>query len=478
MRNQAPPLDFRRYMDEGYLLDRIIESAYISVEKDLTLEDAGWIKLGSNVGADVFSASERKENVQKSRVYAMKDPLGRQSIRLWTDYTFGTGLSWNAKDESAKQVLSDFWDAPINRPVLSARGQRKNSDKLLIDGEIFFAVFLGEPCSIRTVDPLEITEIITDPDDLESVKYYKREWLDTKSALQGGYYRSIQNKEDKPYSDTYGRSVKATEDAIILHLAINTIGQRGNPLLLPALEWIKYYRQFLASRIAIMLALARFAWRQKVQGGQAAVTTIKAKTQDVLPAAGATIIENLGVDTQPIRTDSNAQNAYQDGRQIKLQIAAGVGIPEQYFGDISIGNLATAKTVELPLIKQFESYQAIWRDSINDLLQLVLEHGGIPEKSGSDNPRYVDIDFPEIMPEDAQVIAQSLAMLLPVMPDLGYSDDVVQQALMSLGVHNTNEVIEALKALRTQESRNPTRALSLALRDFRKVLKDGHNGLS
>ncbi|KKL70120.1 hypothetical protein LCGC14_2108100 [marine sediment metagenome] len=144
----------------------IIREATQSVEDMLALEDQGWINLGSQT-SDVITGPARIANLKLSRLYAVKDPLGKQSIRLWTDYTFGTGMAWDMEDEGAKKVLETFWNAPENKSVLSNRGQRKSSDKLLIDGEVFFVIFLGAKGkeTIRFVDPLEITEIITDPDD-------------------------------------------------------------------------------------------------------------------------------------------------------------------------------------------------------------------------------------------------------------------------------------------------------------------------
>jgi hypothetical protein len=165
----------------------LIKEAYKSVEDVFAAEDKGWINLSvsSAAGMNVLSDAKRKEAVNKARYYATIDPLANQAVRLWTDYSFGTGMTWSAKDEKANDALSRFWYAPENSGVLSARGQRKSSDKLLIDGEIFFALFLGAKgqATIRRIDPLEITEIITDPDDLENVRYFKREWSDSLLSL-------------------------------------------------------------------------------------------------------------------------------------------------------------------------------------------------------------------------------------------------------------------------------------------------------
>ena len=424
-------------------LETILREATTSVEADLKLEDAGWFSFSAATG-DVIDASTRINNVKWSRLYYAKDPLAKQAIRLWTDYTFGTGMTWSVdeKNEATKTVLEAFWNSKTNQSVLSARGQRKTSDKALVDGEVFFAIFLGAvgETKIRIIDPLEITEIITNPDDKEEALYYKRAWTDAQGKGHVSIYRSTINPKGEPAKDSTGADVAHTDEALVYHLSFNTISQRGNPLLLPALDWIKYYRKFLSSRIAIMLALARFAWKSKVKGGSTAVASIKGKLDGKTPDAASTLIENLGSDTTPIKTESGAAGAYQDGRQIKLQICAAVGIPEQYFGDISIGSLATASTVELPMMKMFQSNQQVWADTYQDINEVVLEGAGIkPDKW------YVDMDFPVIAPNDVAQAARAMAQILQVMPELGLADDVKQVALMTMGINDPAQVLEDIK---------------------------------
>ncbi len=421
-------------------LEILFREATASVEADLAIEDAGWINISSTT-ADVISSAERITNLQLSRLYSTKDPLGKQSIRLWTDYTFGSGMTSHSDEEKTEEVRKSFWESKDNQSVLSARGQRKSSDKLLIDGEVFFAIFLGSEgkATIRWIDPLEITEIITDSDDKENVLYYKREWADAQSITHTTIYRSTTNIKGIGAKSAEGQHIAPTDDALVYHLTYNTITQRGNPLLLPALTWMKYYTKFLSSRIAVMLALAKFAWKTKVTGGQAQVDAIKAKTEGKEVNAGSQLLENMGSDTTPIKTETGASAAYQDGRMIKLQVAAAVGIPEQYYGDISIGNLATAKTVELPMMKMFQSYQKVWEDTYKDINEVVFDHNNIPE-----DKQYVDMDFPKIAPEDILAAAQAMVSILQALPALGDTDDVKQIALMYLGINDPAEVLDAL----------------------------------
>jgi len=113
--------------------DLLLQEATQSVEQELALEDAGWIQFGA-ANQDVVTPVERVNNIRASRLYATKDPLGKQAIRLWTDYTFGSGMTFQSEEEKVQEVLAKYWFAQQNSSVLSARGQRKSSDKLLIDG--------------------------------------------------------------------------------------------------------------------------------------------------------------------------------------------------------------------------------------------------------------------------------------------------------------------------------------------------------
>ena len=88
-------------------LGEILREATQTIEDELSLEDQGWINL-SGTTADVITPAARIANLKLSRLYYAKDPLGRQSIRLWTDYTFGGGITWSVPEENkATAVVLD-----------------------------------------------------------------------------------------------------------------------------------------------------------------------------------------------------------------------------------------------------------------------------------------------------------------------------------------------------------------------------------
>jgi hypothetical protein len=84
---------------------------------------------------------------------------------------------------------------------------------------------------------------------------------------------------------------------------------------------------------------------------------------------------------------------------------------------------------------------------------------------------YVDLDFPAVTEESAAVMSQSIAQMVQTFPKLADSNDVLQQALMTLGIKNTNEVIDQLDKIAKESKSDPNVALAKALKQFREVIK-------
>lgn len=437
--------------------------ATTSVERELAIEDKGWINL-SGIGGEV--APQKRINLVKlCRLYYTFDPLAAQAIRLWTDYSFGTGMTWEVDEENAqtKKVLEDFFYSRDNQPIFGSRGQRRLSDKLLVDGELFFAMFLGKPESrIRTIDPLEITEIITDPEDIEKPMFYHRIWTDRGGKPHDDYYRSPFNVRNIKTKDIMGKTIQAEKDsAIVYHFPFRNLGQRGSGLLVPGLDILKYSKKYVASRVAMMLARTRWAEKITIKGGTAAVAAVKGTLEGQTPQAASTRIENEAATSEPIQPPQDARNAYDDYRMLKLQFCAAVGIPEQYFGDIATGNLATAKTVELPMLKMFQSYQSVWSDAFQDIFDLVLEYNQVK------SDWYTDKNFPAIAPEDMFSAAQAILQIVTAFPEFASVPDVQTQALLALGINDPAQVLEQLN----KESKgDPRIGLARELKRFREKI--------
>jgi hypothetical protein len=89
-------------------------------------------------------------------------------------------------------------------------------------------------------------------------------------------------------------------------------------------------------------------------------------------------------------------------------IAAGSGIFEHYFGDPSTGNLATARSMELPMVKKFEDRQRLFESVFGKMFQRVIDAGIQAGTLPADVDRTVDINFPPIVPDDVALLTKTL----------------------------------------------------------------------
>jgi hypothetical protein len=62
----------------------------------------------------------------------------------------------------------------------------------------------------------------------------------------------------------------------------------------------------------------------------------------------------------------------EDGRRLLLQAIAVSGFPETFYGDVSVGTLATAKSLDRPTELKIIDRQALWADIIKDIFNYVL----------------------------------------------------------------------------------------------------------
>jgi hypothetical protein len=454
-----------------------LAEAFTRADLELALDDRGWINPMSQNSIGEIDGATRKVLVKRARMYWSRDPLAHQAVRIWTDYGIGDGISFNVagKNKTAKpgksktagtnpiqQKLNKFWKARANRTLLSSRGMQKLSRRLLVDGEIFFAIF-GEPDAedkiIRTIDPIQITDRITDPDDDEHVLAYRRVLASSNKVLYFADWTATE--EDKALAQEQkdpetGKTITLEEDVVVYHLPFDDFGWRGNGLLLPALDWSREHRRFMEARVAITQALSKFAHKLTIKGGQALLDQLKKRVQsshvetggtqlekNPQGAPGSTWFQNAGANLEQMPRATGAGDAKQDGDGLKLMVCAATNIMLHYFGDPSTGNLATATAMELPMLKSFTAYQRLWTDAIRDVFSIVLNEQ--PE----DEPAVIDIDLPPILKDDLRNLGQAITAIGALFPEIGV-DEVLQAMLVALGINNVEDVMDSIREKREE----------------------------
>lgn len=438
------------------------KEAFTQADVELALDDRGWLVGGKRMAGELDPIS-RTVQVNKSRYYWLRDPLARQSVRLWTDYGMGdTAISYRCDDDTVTAKLDKWMKDRRNKKMLSAEGVRRLSNRLLTDGEIFFAFFPDG--TVRYFDCLQITDIICDPDDEQTVLAYKR--VTNADNSKTYYYQDwCATDEDIAKAATItdpstGGKIVLQDKVVVYHLAFDAFEKRGTGLLGSCVNWSREHRRFLEARVAITQSLAKFAWKASVKGGQKVIDKIQSQYQSTYvksgtgggvegnpqTAPGGTFAANAGVDMTPMPRATGAGDATQDANLFKLQMSAGTGIMLHYYGDPSTGNLATATAMELPMLKMFGGYQKLWKDAFRDFFAIVLEEDIDAE------PAEIIIDLPPILEDDLQQLGTFLTAFTTVFPEAKV-DDIIKECLIAMHVEDVDQVLESIKDNREEQAK-------------------------
>lgn len=440
-----------------------IAEAVSPADAALALDDVGWVTPGNTHSLLELNPRKRSVLVNQSRFYWLRDPLAKQAVRLWTDYCFGDqGMSFETEDSKAQKILDTFINSRTNKRLTSAAGQQRLSKKLLVDGDVFFVIFgaTGNYPQLRTIDPLQITDLVADPEDEEEILCYRRETRNLDGTVgkvlfyadwkldEEGIAKTEKLKDPQGKTNIELQRDDDGELVVVYHLPFDSIGNRGNGLLTSVIDWTRSHRMFMQARVTLVESLSKFAWKLTAKIGQKGVDAIAAKLNSSItggnmierkpPAApGSTYVGNSAADMVPMPRTTGGGEAKDDGNNLKLMVCAGTGIMLHYFGDPSTGNLATSTAMELPMLKQFGGYQQLWKDAWRDIFSVVLQE--IP----GEDPLRIDISLPEIVGEALRDYGTYIQAVATIFPEAKVPS-VLKTLLSAINVENLDEVMDEI----------------------------------
>lgn len=489
-------------------------------ELELALEDRDWLRMTLDADRE-FSRMGLDRISRIARLMYLKNPLIQRGVNVKRFYVWGQGVSIKANDDDINTVLQAFLDDPKNQAELTSHQARMMKEvDLEVDGNLFFVFFVNHSTGrvrIRTIPFSEITEIITDPDDAKSPWFYLRRW--TQVVLNNT--TGVQETETKVayYPDwhcnlaTKPTTIAGTPvmwDTPVYHVRVGGFSdwRFGVSEIYAAIDWAKAYKSFLENWASIVQAYARFAFKLTTPGGKGGIAAAKAKLgttyggssgeTNPAPVAGSTFIAGDHVDLQPVRT-SGATTSAEDGRRMLLMVAAVVGLPETFFGDTSVGTLATAKSLDRPTELMMRDRQTLWADVHRAIVRYVILQAvkapngalrglGRVEEDDEGEERvtwndgvdtHIDIDFPPLIADDVAQRMTAIAGGAGLVGDLLPDELLVQIVLSALGVDDIDEIMKRVREELEKRANEPqpeqtvptAEALMLdAVRELRETL--------
>jgi len=491
-------------------------------ELELALEDLNYIRMSAD-SENEFSRTGLDKIVDLSRLMYIKNPLIKRQVQVKSLYVWAQGINVRAKNNEINVVLQAFWDDDKNRVELTGHQARMLKEvDLEVDGNLFF-VFFVRPSDgrvrVRSIPIKEVREIVSDPNDAKSPRYYLRVWKETKINEITGRKNTVQKKA---YYPDWGYipankppklgNIEIRWDEPVYHVRIGGFSdwKFGLGEVYAGIDWARAYKGFLEDWASLTKSLSKIAWKMTTPGGKKAVLAAKTKIASTLgsgtsnetnpaPTTGSTFIGGQGVDLQPMNI-RGANVSADDGRRLLLMAAAGAGLPETYYGDVSVGTLATAKTMDRPTELMMLERQTMWIDVLRNIFKFVLMWavkatdgplrgiGRIDEIESSEEIErklvwadgintMLDIDFPPILEHDMQAAVQAVVTALTLNgQDIRLLDDAqgTRLILNALGVDDVDEIMTELFPDETSSVASSEARTNAILQKVAEVLRKKH----
>jgi hypothetical protein len=355
----------------------------------------GWRMLSMWADQE-FTREGLREITRLARIMRLKNPLIKRGVQIQKLYVWAQGVSITAVDEQINEVIQGFLDDERNQAELTshqARGEKEVD--LQTEGNLFFRFFINRVngrIRVRTIDPLEIDDIICNPEDKKEPWFYRRTW--TRINFDGSTVPVVEYYPDwrfiprsrLAFTDVLaasgGLGGRIIWDTPVYHVAVNKLGRWGICEFYDANDWALAYKSFLEQLASVWQALARWAAKLTVKGGARGVAAAKAKLNTTMaggqeetnppPTTGSMFIQTEGRDLQPFRTAGATMSA-DDGRRLMLMAAMPFGFPETFYGDASVGSLATAESLDRPTELKIIDRQTLYRDIHMSIFDFVLK---------------------------------------------------------------------------------------------------------
>jgi len=400
-------------MDNSELSQRLQESlseneflteSYNSMAQAiLDFDDKGWAPISATNDEEKFSLQHMQRAARHIREISEGNPLLKRGSSLRTSYIFGRGVSFS---EQPPRIQKFMLDAQNQDVLFSSEAQVINERSHFTDGQFFVLGFVNTK-KFQRIPFSEITGVITDPDDQEQIRYYRRTWnRHIQNFTSGSETTQIMNvwypTDTYEPIGNYASNIQNQPVDISGRIFASRVNRRsghiwGVPDAFPALPWAHAYNEYLKDGSRMLKALAMFAWQLKSKtkvGGTNAAAAIASSH-----AIGSTAVTGSEMELSSLpRANSVNLN---DGRALGSMVASAleVSVVALLSDPGTSGAYGTAQTLDVPTVKAMEARQAVWTQFYFRIMKFM---GAKSEQ--------LQINWPKIEVEPSQRYTQALAL--------------------------------------------------------------------
>lgn len=318
----------------------------------------------------------RRYVIEQCHLAWERHPLAKIAVRMSRVFSVQNGHAMTYTNPEVEKVLEAFRDEPMN----NVRDLDKMAlEALHLDGEMFirFVEGGGDQGGV----PGQVVIVPLRPWYIQWIKANPANFRDIESYQYVGSIADGSGTE----VETYNEAIPAGE---VHHVAINRLPyeQRGRPELFAVLPYLQGYKRWLEDR-ARQNAFRGAVYDVSLRNASAGQVAARASAYRKPMMAGTVNVHNDNEVFSVMEQLVHASDASEDGRQIRLMVAAGMGLPEYMLSDGSNANLASATAQQLPALKTFAEWKDImidqfWRPIFDRVIRANVEAGVLPEMVG------------------------------------------------------------------------------------------------
>ena len=460
-------------IDAAFAALEALEESRAEVEALMARDQSGWVAIGDGTG---LSREVRVRKTAEAVMAAAADPLIKRGLAIRAGYIWADGVQVTVRDDpetgkDVPKVIADFWDDPANAGFCRMSGNLDIEHRLGTAGEVWLALPTTPAgrVRVRKLPPGEISQVFTDPEDIETDWFYLRAWqIDGKQervlypAL--GYLPAVQPAvmdhaiyPQKIFRDLMGVPIRW--DSPVRKILVNAVAGRGLGDAFASIPWADAYSKFLNSWYRLMLSLARFAWQAKSGRADKAAEIAKRVTDAAVAGiTGAVAVTSPGEKLEAIGKSGATFDA-DSGKQIAGMVAAGLGVPvTMLLTDPGVsGARAVAETLDPPTKNEFKVRRGLHSEVFRDVTGWVIDSAvragklaGTITRDGDretvtlpeDDSRDVVVTWPDFDSDDTSTAVEAVvkAHATGTIPDT-----VVAQLLLGmLGVEDIDSVLKQI----------------------------------
>lgn len=341
------------------------------------------------------------------------DPIAKQAVNIIKDFTLGEGFRVDCKNEDALILWRAFEEVNKVQELMNYI-----SIELSLYGEVFIHELPNFETSfrynvspnqqaqrgaiprLRLLDPSTVWEIVTYPEDINSVLYYQLIYPTQYQIYTG------QDKGAPVQSSKYIYRQILPEE--VSHYKINVVSneKRGRGDLINILGYLKRMRDTVNFSIIDIMKKTSWSIDTEVDGNQNDIDAYMQSIQSLGDFAppGSEFVHSKKVKREFLSAPAGGGGQYQTFDWVFSMITMGLGIPQSYFASHhNTGQTrASAIVATEPVAKLFKSRQMILERIVKDMAKKLFKRYGINDD--------VEVTFPEIIAKDTSTKLKDLSL--------------------------------------------------------------------